>query len=130
MQHIDGQDDFTSIWKNRLHTRVTVTNHFFYKRRNFTGCYTVGEVLLPPVQVLNVVNEGSTAKVPHRIIDRAEIICRFFRGAVYGSENITICDSAVEKFPFITVHITLSSGVSYEIGSRPHHTRHHSQQDR
>lgn len=78
-----------------IHIHITITSHFIHNRRSFTECDAAnnrGEVFLPCLQLLDMVDEESTINVFYRIMTR----CALFRDAVYSSEIIATCGS----FPF------------------------------
>lgn len=56
--------------------------HFITRRNNFTGCDTInncGDGFFPPLQLLVIADEGSTANVLHRTIEIPATTCKFLQ---------------------------------------------------
>lgn len=62
-----------------------------HKKQNITECDTIedrGEVLFPSLQLVIIMNEGSTVNVPHRSIEGLASTSKFFRDVAHGSDVI------------------------------------------
>lgn len=92
-KHLSGLTAVTSAWKNSPYPHVTVACGIIHGRSSigFDTIQIRGQALVPPPQLLIIVDKKSTAS--YRIIERLTTTYKVFNDAVSSGEIIAVCCS-------------------------------------